>query len=97
MAGEHIAMMNMDINRLFKRLLLGIIVAMMVLAGIIIYADVENIFAAMVQISSSYLVRAGLFAFCIYLGRFFKWYMFLRVLHIKVPIRKDNCGVLNDE
>lgn len=88
MAGEHIVMKNMDIHKLFKRLLLSIVMAMMAVAGIIIYADAGNIYAAMAQISNSYLLRAGLFAFCIYLGRFFKWYVFLRVLHIRVPIRE---------
>ena len=73
-------------SQILPKLLLGIIFGFLIMSALVIYADAEKIYNATVDIDMFWLTKAMFFSIFIYIIRFFKWYFFLRRLHIKVPI-----------
>lgn len=81
-------MMNMKQNNWLKKLLPGCILSILTVTIILLCGDIGKVYDTAQQIKSNCLIWAGIFAICIYVGRYLKWNFFLRALKIKLPMAK---------
>ena len=79
-------MCKFDLSRILHKLLIGIILGLLVMTALIVYVDASKIYGIISSIDTSILIQTACYAVGIYVIRFIKWYMFLRVLHVCVPV-----------
>lgn len=80
--------MDMKKNNWLKKLMPGCILGVLTITIILICGDIRKVWDTAQQIKADSLIGAGIFAVCIYVGRYLKWYFFLRALQIKLPMVK---------
>lgn len=71
---------------LFRKMWVGVLLSFFVFTLLMLCNDVDDVYAIIQGIDIKVLCKASLFSFVLYVGRFFKWHVFLKILGINVPV-----------
>ncbi|WP_134703721.1 lysylphosphatidylglycerol synthase transmembrane domain-containing protein [Ammoniphilus sp. YIM 78166] len=77
----------MDADRLMKRLGIGFLLGLLVVAGIGAWGDFSSLRSHLAEVPWSTFLLVLCFTSAAYLFRFFKWELYLRALRIRIPLK----------
>lgn len=86
---------RLNVDTLMKKAVIGILLGCLVTTSIIFVADWKNLLQSVYRVDAGTLATALLCAIGVYVGRFLKWAMFLRVLNIHVLWKENVCIFLS--
>lgn len=71
---------------LFRKMFVGVLLSFFVFTLLMLCNDVDDVYAIIQGIDVKVLYKASLFSLVLYVGRFFKWHVFLKMLGINLSV-----------